>query len=103
MSAAGRGRRRVAPMTAEALVGLPTRALLARLRALRALHDSLAASDWSDEEAALATEAGGIAFKDSADWKQAMAEVKAVLATRGHVLRGGKEARRRVQAEKQQR
>lgn len=82
---------------------MPTRALLKRLEDLHRLHETCEDTDWDEEERDAVTASGLIAFKDTAIWKQAYANVKAVLQTRDHVDRGGKQARRSVQQEKQRR
>lgn len=79
--------RALEPVSREALEALPTGALLARLERLRWCEESFAASDMSDEE--YAGIAGKVVLKDTDTWRQAFADVKAVLDRREHVFRGG--------------
>ena len=84
----------VEPMDKDALERLHTGSLLARLKALRSLHERAEETDWSADE--ISATRGMIAFKSTDLWKSAMADVKAVLAGREHVERGGKEKRRQA-------
>jgi hypothetical protein len=77
-------KRSVLHVTEEVLLGLNTRQLLARLAALRACHDCLAASDFYPEELEGNVE---ILFKDDPAWKDAFDTVKRILATREHVMK----------------
>lgn len=95
--------RTVQPMAVDALEKMPTKALLKRLADLRALQESPEKSDWSEDELRTVGDAGLIAFKDSPVWMQAFSDAKSILDNREHVPRGGKEARRRAQKEKQMR
>ena len=101
----------VAPPSRAALEGLHTGSLLARLQALRALEDCPTAPAWpsdasfqamappqanltADRDPALGP---ALAFKSDPGYQQALAEVKALLATREHRPRGSK-LRRQQQA-----
>ncbi|WP_417679638.1 hypothetical protein [Roseibium sp.] len=101
MTAGSRFLRTVRPVAVEELQHMPTRALLKRLEDLRRLHETCENTDWDEAERDAVNASGLIAFKDTAIWKQAYADLKAVLQTRDHVDRGGKQARRRDQQEKQ--
>lgn len=80
----GRGLARGVPlMPRETLEGLATGALLARLKRLRWCEESRAWSDLSDE--AIGAADGLILFKEDPAWNEAHADLKAVLAGRGHV------------------
>jgi len=82
---------------------MPTRALLKRLEDLRGLHETCGDTDWDEEERDAVKASGLIAYKDTEIWKQAYGELKTELQTREHVDRGGRQARRRAQQEKQRR
>lgn len=69
-----------------ALEAMPTRQLLARLRALQRCEESPLLSDRSPEEWQALPD-NPIFFKASPVWKLAYAEVKAILAGREHVQR----------------
>ena len=74
--------RALPPITREALEGLPTGALLARLKRLRWCEESREHSDLPDHEIGSAPDL--ILFKADPMWRVAYADVKAVLATREH-------------------
>jgi hypothetical protein len=76
----------------EALEAMSTPALLGRLERLRRCEDDPSQSDCEPTE----VPAGLIVFKSDAAWQRAHAELKEVLATRGHVPGGAEriEARR---------
>ena len=76
------------------LEAMTTRALLGRLRALLGCQASAADSDLTGEELAGLT---GISFKDSPEWKEAHADVKAVLAHREHVPGGAERRGKRLE------
>jgi hypothetical protein len=80
----GRGRA-VEPIDKSALDGMPTGALLARLKRLRWCEELRAASDMTDAEIEAVT--GMILFKDTELWRAAYRDLKDVLATREHVHR----------------
>ena len=103
MAAGSRSLRTVRPVAVEELQHMPTRALLKRLEDLRRLHETSEDTDWDEEERGAVSASGQIAFKDTGIWKQAYADLKAELQTREHVERGGKQARRMSQQEKQRR
>lgn len=75
--------RAVAPMERHELEALPTGALLARLQRLRWCEDTQARSDLSNEE--ISSVGGSILFKEDAAWRAAYADLKDVLANRGHL------------------
>ncbi len=91
------------PLTADMLDRMHTKALLQRLTDLRSLQENPAQSDWSDEEVTAVKSAGLIAFKETSEWVQAFNDIRAALDKREHIPRGGKEARRAAQQEKQTR
>lgn len=91
------------PLAIEKLDQMHTGALLTRLADLRSLQENPAQSDWTDEELAAVRDAGLIAFKETSEWVQAFNDTRAVLDKREHIPRGGKEARRAAQQEKQTR
>lgn len=95
--------RTVAPIGLLELQTLHTGSLLRRLRGLNRLHESANKSDWTKEEREAVELAELIAFKDTILWKDAYTTLKTVLATRSHIERSGKAARRRAQREKQTR
>ncbi|MBL4863406.1 MAG: hypothetical protein JKY63_00680 [Rhodobiaceae bacterium] len=68
---------------ADELNGLPTKALLARLKRLRWCEENRAISDLSDAE--VRSLEGKIVFKDTEIWRAAYRDIKAVLATREHI------------------
>jgi hypothetical protein len=86
-------------MRKEELAKLPTKALLARLQRLHACEESLAASDRRRGDAS----ADGIEFKDSPTWRSALADVKALLATREHVAKPAERGAARAARAKQNR
>jgi len=69
------------------LAELHTGTLMARRDALLRCEESFAASDRACHQGASPRPAqtGFIEFKDTAEWKQAYAELKAVLAGREHI------------------
>ncbi len=75
--------RAVSPLAQEQLESMPTGALLARLKRLRWCEDSPETSDLSEDERA--TAAHLILFKSDLVWRQAYADLKDILARRGHV------------------
>lgn len=81
----------VPPASIGELEAMPTKHLLGRLERLRHCPQSLAQSDFDPQEV---TTVDGVLFKDSARWKDAFAEVKAVLTSREHVA-GAAERRER--------
>jgi hypothetical protein len=83
--------RRLIPMLAhEALLKMPTKQLLGRLRALHECEQSAGVSDLTAEEIAACD---GILFKDSPEWRDAYDHLKAILATREHVPSGAERAK----------
>ncbi len=72
-------------MSREQLEALPTRAVLGRLQRLRRCEQSPGESDLSAEELARLVP---IRFKSTPEWQAAVADVKAVLATREHLPSG---------------
>ncbi|MEL7728682.1 hypothetical protein AAG612_04020 [Citromicrobium bathyomarinum] len=77
--------RALAPLSREELEGMPTGALLARLKRLRWCEDDL---EWCDmTEGEVASVSHLILFKSEPAWKRAYAEVKEVLALREHLDR----------------
>ena len=93
----------VKQMTFQELEQLHSGSLLARLKALRSLDESFETSDWLPEERDVSEAAGEIAFKDIAEWKAAVCDVKVLLATREHMTRGSKEKRQEAAFRKQKR
>lgn len=80
----GRGlARAVPPLPREALEALPTASLLARLKRLRWCEESRAGSDLSEREVASAGDL--ILFKEDSAWRDAHADLKAVLDRREHL------------------
>ena len=63
----------------------PTERLLARLRTLQQCEDAAEFSDRGPSAAA----SGEILFKDTREWRQAHADLKAILASREHIERAG--------------
>ena len=59
-------------------------------------RDRFELSDWDEEELRAVEAAGLIPFKDSPLWEPAVAEVRAVLATREHRPRGSREKRQQA-------
>ena len=81
-------RRRNLPVVERAeLERLPTKALLGRLQRLRELEDEPGHSDLDPQELAELEALGGINFKSEPQWRAAIEDLKAVLATREHVPR----------------
>ena len=79
-------RDRVVPeVDCEALMAMPTKQLLGRLKRLQHCEDSATASDISEREIAVVE---GILFKDTEKWQRAYEELKTVLAAREHIPRG---------------
>ena len=73
----------VSDVPATVLQGMPTGALLARLKRLRwCIEDPEAVSDYTAEE--LASVAEKILFKSDPRWQEAYKDVKAILDTREH-------------------
>lgn len=88
-------KRRLIPVLApKALGSLPTKQLLGRLRSLQQCEESEARSDRTPEEVAVSK---GIVFKNTAEWQQAYADLKAVLATREHIPTAAERATTRQQ------
>ncbi|MEO1730173.1 MAG: hypothetical protein AAFR64_05500 [Pseudomonadota bacterium] len=82
----GHGLKRMLPVIDRTeLEGMPTGALLARLKRLRWCEDDPQGSDLTPHEIAQAD--GNILFKSDHLWKAAYADVKAILATREHIER----------------
>ena len=75
--------RAVTPMSRHDLEGLPTEALLARMKRLRWCEESRENSDLSLDEVASVSHL--ILFKDDPEWSAAHSDLKAVLVDRGHV------------------
>ncbi|KZK87126.1 hypothetical protein PsAD13_00394 [Pseudovibrio sp. Ad13] len=91
----------VSALQFDQLQSLHTGTLLTRLKALRSLHECEEQADWTNEEKLAVRSSGLIAFKSEENWKLAFADVKAVLATREHIPRGGKQARQERAQQKQ--
>jgi hypothetical protein len=85
-------RRLISILAPEALLKMPTKQLLGRLRALHRSEQSAALSDLTADEIASRE---GILFKDSPEWQDAYAHLKAVLATREHLPSGAECAKTR--------
>ncbi|MFS8183649.1 hypothetical protein ACMG4P_19140 [Pseudovibrio denitrificans] len=85
----------------EQLQSLHTGTLLSRLKTLRSLHECEEQADWNAEEIAAVRASGHIAFKSEDKWKNAFADVKAVLATREHIPRGCKAIRQQAAHQRQ--
>lgn len=81
-------------MEKDTLTRLHTGSLLARLEALRGLHDRAEDSDWTEDERSAVR--GMIVFKNTTVWEAAVADIKAVLADREHVEQGSKARRRQA-------
>lgn len=82
----GRGlNRALAPLSGSDLESLPTKALLARLKRLRWCEENPQSTDLTEDE--IASAAGLILFKSDERWRQAVEDVKAILARREHVVR----------------
>lgn len=75
--------RAVAPMSRQELEGLPTGALLARMKRLRWCEENRQHSDLSQDEVGSVSHV--ILFKEDAAWRTAHADLKSVLAEREHV------------------
>lgn len=75
-------KRQVPRMTPGELKQLSTKELLLRLERLRWCEKNKDASELTDSEVASATE---ILFKDTREWQEAYADLRNVLAGRGHV------------------
>lgn len=69
------------------LMALHTGTLMARRKALLKCEESFCLSDRLGEDEPNPVETGFIEFKDTAEWKQAYAELKHVLAGREHIPR----------------
>jgi hypothetical protein len=87
-------------MAREEVERLPTKAVLGRLARLRRSEESREASDASAEEL---TRVVGIRFKRSPEWRAAVDEAKAVLATHANVLSGPKRTAARKERGKHER
>ncbi len=95
--------RTIEPIAIEDLEKLHTGSLLTRLKLLRSLQDSFELSDWLPEERDAVEAAGLIAFKETAIWEAAFADVKQLLDDREHISRGSKEKRQHAAFQKQNR
>ena len=95
--------RTVEPVAFEELRKFHTGSLLARLKLLRSLQVSYELSDWLPEERDAAEAADLIAFKGTATWKTAFADVKRLLDDREHMPRGSKGKRQQTAYQKQNR
>lgn len=81
-------------MSCDELESLPTRAVLGRLRRLRRCEQSPGDSDLSAEEL---VQVVPIRFKSTPEWRTAVDDVKAVLATRENLpTRPEREAARKA-------
>ena len=78
-------RKKIFPLTLDALEALSTKQLLARLKRLHQCEESLALSD-REVESNQSSEI--IEFKDTSAWAEEFKKVKEVLARREHVLKG---------------
>ncbi len=76
-------KRALQPIERDQLEGMPTGALLARLKRLHWCEETREWSDLSDEE--LVKAEGLILFKADPAWRAAYAEIRDVLQTREHV------------------
>ena len=74
--------RTVEPIAPDELRKLNTGSLLARLKLLRSLQNSFESSDWLPEERDAVEATGLIAFKETAIWEAAFADVKRLLDDR---------------------
>jgi len=79
-------------LSPESFAGMPTKQLLGRLRALHECEESASLSDRSPAEIVADP---GILFKDTAQWKEAHSQLKAVLAKREHVPSATERAKKR--------
>lgn len=76
--------RAVPHVSADALAGFPTGALMERLDKLHRCFETIEASEYDAEDAA---QVDGPLCKDDPRWSEALAELKAELAKRPHVPR----------------
>jgi len=90
-------RRLIPVLAAKFLTSMPTKQLLGRLHSLQQCEESAACSDRTPEKIAVSE---GILFKNTAEWQRAYADLKAVLATREHVLSAAERANARQQRAK---
>lgn len=74
-------------MTVDELEAMPTRQLLGRLHQLRMCIESFEHDDLCEPP----PDDGRIRYKQTEEWRAAYREVKAVLDTREHVPRRGRE------------
>lgn len=84
-------RRFIPLLRPEALLKMPTKQLLGRLRALHRCEESSALSDLSAGEIA----SKGILFKNSVEWQVAYDQLKAIIATREHVPSAAERTKKR--------
>ncbi|MDB6064698.1 MAG: hypothetical protein JWR26_906 [Pedosphaera sp.] len=88
-------KRRLIPiLPPDSLLKMPTKQLLGRLRSLQRCEEAAALSDLTQAEIAASE---GILFKDSAQWRKAYDDLKAVLATREHVSSSTERTKNRQQ------
>ncbi len=82
-------RKPIFPMLLDELDAMPTRQLIGRLHQLRMCIESLEHDDLDEPP----PDNGQIRYKQTDEWRGAYRDVKAVLETREHVRRKGREGK----------